>query len=51
MVVPLEKTGGRATTTVHFSAPGTYVIRAVADDQIFTTPINFTVNVRPSAGQ
>ena len=46
---PLEKTGGRATTTARFSAPGTYVVRAVANDQIFTAPVNITVTVTPRA--
>jgi hypothetical protein len=45
MTIPLEKTGGQAKTTVHFSEPGTYVIRAVANDQIFSAPVNFTVTV------
>jgi hypothetical protein len=45
MTIPLDKMGGHATTTVHFSEPGTYVIRAVANDQIFATPLNFTVTV------
>jgi hypothetical protein len=45
-VVPLPKNGGEATTTVRFSAPGTYVIRAVGDDRIYTTSLNFAVTVR-----
>jgi hypothetical protein len=45
MTIPLEKTGGHAKTTVHVSEPGTYVIRAVANDQIFSAPVNFTVTV------
>jgi hypothetical protein len=28
-----------------FNAPGTHVIRAVVDDQIFTAPVNITVTV------
>lgn len=49
MAMPLPTKGGRGTTTVRFSEPGTYVIRAVADDQIFTTPVNVTVNVQAAA--
>jgi len=45
MTVPLDKMGGRAQTSVRFSESGTYVIRAVANDQIFTTPVNITVTV------
>jgi hypothetical protein len=46
--LPLDKNGGRATTTAHFSEPGTYVLRAVADDRIFTTPVDVTVTVTGS---
>ena len=45
MTTELDKLGGHATTTAHFSEPGTYVLRAVANDTIFTTPVNFTVTV------
>lgn len=45
MHVSLDTSGGRATTAARFSEPGTYVIRAVANDQIFTTPVNVTVTV------
>ena len=45
MTIELDKLGGHATTTAHFSEPGTYVLRAVANDTIFTTPVNFTVTV------
>src|SRR5216683_2618293 len=34
---------GKATTTVHFSEPGTYVIRAVGDDGHLTNGTNVTV--------
>jgi len=37
---------GKATTTVHFSEPGTYVIRAVGDDGNLTSGTNVTVTVR-----
>ena len=46
--VQLDKSGGRATTTASFSEPGTYVLRAVADDRIFTTPVDVTVTVAAS---
>jgi len=49
MTMPLDKTGGKATTRVRFSEPGEYVIRAVADDQIFTAPLSITVTVTPAA--
>jgi len=45
MTVPLDKNGGQAATSAYFSEPGTYIIRAVANDQIFTTPADFTVTV------
>src|SRR5262249_28828542 len=51
MTVPLDSKGGRASTIARFSAPGTYVVRAVANDQIFMTPINVTVHVTASRGR
>jgi len=45
MHASLDTGGGRATTEARFSEPGTYVIRAVGNDQIFTTPVNVTVTV------
>ena len=36
---------GRAVTTASFSEPGTYVLRAVADDMVLTTPVDVTVTV------
>jgi hypothetical protein len=36
---------GKATTHVVFNQPGTYVIRAYADDGILTTPADVTINV------
>ncbi len=39
---------GKATTRVVFSQPGTYVIRAYADDGILTTPADVTVEVVPA---
>ena len=45
MTVPVE--AGRASTTARFSKPGTYVLRAVADDTQVTTAVDVTVTVRP----
>ena len=44
--------GGRATTRVTFDTPGTYVLRAFAEDMsVFTLPPDITVNVTgPDAG-
>jgi hypothetical protein len=39
------KSGGKATTTVQFTEPGTYVIRAVADDSTYTSGADVTVVV------
>ena len=39
---------GRAVTTASFSEPGTYVLRAVADDMVLTTPVDVTVTVSPA---
>jgi hypothetical protein len=36
---------GKATTKLAFSEPGTYVIRAYADDGILATPADVTINV------
>jgi hypothetical protein len=41
---PLLK-DGRATTSATFSAPGTYVLRAYADDGILTATVDVTVTV------
>jgi hypothetical protein len=43
---PLLK-DGRATTSATFSAPGTYVLRAYADDGILTATVDVTVTVTP----
>jgi len=40
---------GKATTRVTFSEPGTYVIRAYADDGIVATPADVTINVTGTA--
>lgn len=40
---------GRATTKVSFSQPGTYVLRAYADDGVLAAPLDVTVSVESSA--
>jgi hypothetical protein len=47
-VVPIDG-GGKAVTSVRFGAPGTYTIRAVADDGIWTAPADITVVVKDGA--
>jgi len=37
---------GTVVTTASFSAPGTYVLRALADDGYLSTPLDVTVTVR-----
>jgi len=37
---------GRATSTVSFAKPGTYVVRGYADDGVLITPVDVTVTVR-----
>jgi hypothetical protein len=39
---------GKATTHVAFSEPGTYIVRAYADDGILMTPADVTINVAGS---
>jgi hypothetical protein len=43
---PLE---GKAMTTATFSQPGTYVLRAYADDGVLATPVDVTVTVENAA--
>ena len=38
---------GRAVTRVSFSAPGAYVLQAVADDTVYVTAVNVAVEVKP----
>ena len=38
---------GKVVTTAHFSEPGTYVIRGMADDGYLFTPADVTVTVTP----
>ena len=42
-------TDGRASTTVKFSEPGEYVIRAYADDGILLSPLDFMVSVNAAS--
>jgi hypothetical protein len=39
---------GKASTSVTFSKPGTYVLRAYADDSVLLTPLDITVTVADS---
>jgi hypothetical protein len=41
---------GRAATKVTFSEPGTYTLRAYADDSVLTTALDVTVTVQPASG-
>jgi hypothetical protein len=41
---------GRVTTTARFSAPGTYVVHAMADTGGLFTPVEITINVTAGAG-
>lgn len=54
VVVPIKGTkeslSGTAKTTVRFSEPGTYVIRAYADESIQTRYTDVTVTVQAAAG-
>jgi len=43
--VPIKPDDANARTTVRFSEPGTYVVRAVADNRMYTTPVDVTVVV------
>jgi hypothetical protein len=44
-------TDGKASTVVRFSEPGTYVLRAYADDSVLLDSVDVTVNVTGSAGR
>ena len=39
---------GQATTTARFREPGTYILRAVADDTVLTATADVTVTVAPA---
>ena len=46
-VAPIDSAaGGTAVTSVRFSEPGTYILRAVADDSVLVTSVNVTVVVK-----
>ena len=46
-VAPIDSAaGGTAVTSVRFSGPGTYILRAVADDSVLVTSVNVTVVVK-----
>jgi hypothetical protein len=45
-VGPIAVTNGQAVTTAHFSAPGTYVLQAVATDGALQTSASVTIAVR-----
>ena len=48
MSIPVEGgRGGETVTTASFDSPGTYVLRAYADDSVLTTPLDVTVTVEP----
>ena len=46
MVTPVQPVDGQATTTVQFSEPGTYTIRAAADDSSYISTADVTVVVK-----
>lgn len=45
MTTPVEMVDGRSETTARFSEPGTYVIRAAADDGVYKSNAHVTVVV------
>ena len=51
MVMPLSPEGVEAMTSVRFSEPGTYVVRAYADDRNFTRSADVTVVVKAASSQ
>lgn len=48
-VPPSIPADGKLSTTARFSAPGTYVIRAMADDGALYAPVDITVTVVPGS--
>ena len=44
---PIAVAGGQAVTTAHFTAPGTYVLRAMASDGALQTSADVTITVKP----
>jgi hypothetical protein len=45
---PILVADGKATTTAHFEQPGTYVLRATANDGALSTSSDITIAVSPS---
>jgi hypothetical protein len=45
---PIAVSKGQAVTTARFGAPGTYVLRATADDGALSTSADVTVTVKPA---
>jgi hypothetical protein len=50
MAMPI-KIGDQAVTKARFSEAGTYVVRAVADDSSYTSPVDITVTVKDASSQ
>ena len=44
---PIAVNNGKAVTTAHFAEPGTYVLRAMADDGALSTSTDVTITVKP----
>lgn len=44
---PITVAGGQAVTAAHFTAPGTYVLRAIANDGALATRADVTITVKP----
>jgi hypothetical protein len=44
---PILVAGGKAVTTAHFAEPGTYVLRATANDGALSTRTDITIVVKP----
>ncbi|MDE0083763.1 MAG: hypothetical protein OXT72_14045 [Gammaproteobacteria bacterium] len=51
MVIPLDAAGGTATTSARFGEPGTYEIRAYADDGLYPRSAGVTVIVTGSSAE
>ena len=45
----IQASDGEAVTTASFSEPGTYVLRAIADDTVLTASAAITVTVNPAS--
>jgi hypothetical protein len=46
---PIEVKDGQATTTARFAEPGTYVLRATANDGELATTADVTITVKPAS--